>query len=116
METLVLTIHYVLCAFLIIVILLQAGKGANIGAAFGGASQTVFGSRGPATFLNKITAVVALSFIVTSIWLAHDAKTKQSSSVVDKVPVSSDTVTAPTETVEKPSEKAPAPAEEQKKN
>jgi len=109
METLVLTIHYFLCAFLIIVILLQAGKGANIGAVFGGASQTVFGSRGPATFLNKITAIVALSFIVTSIWLAHDAKIKQSSSVVDKVPVSSDTVTAPA--AEEPEK---APVEEQK--
>ena len=108
METLVLTIHYILCAFLIIVILLQAGKGADIGAVFGGASQTVFGSRGPATFLNKITAVVAFSFIITSIWLAHDAKTKQGSSVVDKVPVSSDTVTAPAQPAEKPEEKAPA--------
>lgn len=114
METLVLTIHYFLCAFLIIVILLQAGKGANIGAVFGGASQTVFGSRGPATFLNKVTAIVALSFIVTSIWLAHDAKTKQASSVVDKVPVSSDTATAPAEPADKPAEKAEAPQEEKK--
>ena len=115
METLVLTIHYFLCAFLIIVILLQAGRGANIGAVFGGASQTVFGSRGPATFLNKITAIVACSFIVTSIWLAHDAKSRQVSSVVDKVPVSSDTVTAPAEPAEKPAEKAAKPVEEKKK-
>lgn len=104
METLLLTIHYILCLFLIIVILLQAGKGADIGAVFGGASQTVFGSRGPATFLNKMTAVVALMFIVTSIWLAHIAKTRQMSSVVDKVPVSSETE------VQKiaPAEEAPA--------
>jgi len=111
METLVLTIHYFLCAFLIIVILLQAGKGANIGAVFGGASQTVFGSRGPATFLNKITAIMAMSFIVTSIWLAHDAKSKQISSVVDKVPVSSDTVSAPAEPLEKTGEKTSKPVE-----
>lgn len=110
METLVLTIHYFLCAFLIIVILLQAGKGADIGAVFGGASQTVFGSRGPATFLNKITAVVAFSFIITSIWLAHDAKTKQVTSVVDKVPVSSDTV-APAAPAESATEPAKAPEE-----
>ena len=115
METLVLTIHYFLCAFLIIVILLQAGKGADIGAVFGGASQTVFGSRGPATFLNKITAVVAFSFIITSIWLAHDAKTKQVTSVVDKVPVSSDTVTAPAEPVDKPAEKATKPPAKKQK-
>ena len=116
METLVLTIHYFLCAFLIIVILLQAGKGADIGAVFGGASQTVFGSRGPATFLNKITAVVAFSFIITSIWLAHDAKTKQVTSVVDRVPVSSDTVTAPAEPMEKPAKEAAKPEKEQKKD
>ena len=107
METLILTVHYILCLFLIIVILLQAGKGADIGAVFGGASQTVFGSRGPATFLNKMTAVVALMFIVTSIWLAHLAKQGGGSSVIDKVPVSSDTKAAPA--VEK---KAAAPAEE----
>ena len=95
METLVLALHYFLCLFLIIVILLQAGKGADIGAVFGGASQTVFGSRGPATFLNKLTAVVALTFIATSIWLAHAAKSKQAASVVDKVPVSSDTIPQP---------------------
>ncbi len=95
MELLVLALHYFLCFFLIIVILLQAGKGADIGAVFGGASQTVFGSRGPATFLNKLTAVVALMFIVTSIWLAHAAKKKQAASVVDKVPVSSDTMPLP---------------------
>jgi preprotein translocase subunit SecG len=112
MGTLVLTIHYILCAFLIIVILLQAGKGANIGAVFGGASQTVFGSRGPATFLNKVTAVVALSFIVTSMWLAHDAKTQQSSSVIDKVPVSSDAVTPP---AEKPAEPTTEPVKEEAK-
>ena len=51
MESLLITIHYLVCFFLIVAILLQAGKGADIGAVFGGASQTVFGSRGPATFL-----------------------------------------------------------------
>ncbi|MBT3182667.1 MAG: preprotein translocase subunit SecG [Deltaproteobacteria bacterium] len=84
METLLITIHYVLCSFLILVILLQAGKGADIGAVFGGASQTVFGGRGPATFLNKITAFVAAGFIVTSVWLAHIAKAKSGTTIIDK--------------------------------
>lgn len=84
-----------LCFFLILIILLQAGKGADIGAVFGGASQTVFGGRGPTTFLNKMTAVVALLFIVTSIWLAQIAKSRQASSVIDKVPVSGQTEAAP---------------------
>ena len=95
METLLIAIHYFICFFLIVVILLQAGKGADIGAVFGGASQTVFGSRGPTTFLNKITAFVALAFIVTSIWLAHIAKARSVTSVIDKAPMAEETTTAP---------------------
>ena len=92
METVVITLHYLLCFFLIVVILLQAGKGADIGAVFGGASQTLFGSRGPATFLSKMTAGVAIAFLCTSIWLAHISKTRSVESVLDKAPV---TETAP---------------------
>ncbi len=94
METLLIITHYLLCFFLIVVILLQAGKGADVGAVFGGASQTVFGSRGPATFLNKATAFVAAGFLVTSIWLAHIAKTQTGTSVMDKAAVTEQT--APT--------------------
>lgn len=112
METLLLALHYFICLFMIIVILLQAGKGANIGAVFGGASQTVFGSRGPTTFLNKMTAVIAMMFIVTSISLAHIAKYRETSSVVDKVPVSSEGA-PPATTL--PAEPAPAAPVEEKK-
>jgi preprotein translocase subunit SecG len=105
MEAMVLAVHYFLCFFLIVVILLQAGKGADIGAVFGGASQTVFGGRGPTTFLNKITAVVAMMFIVTSIWLAHISKTRQTASVIDKVPVSSETAAPAEQPAEPPAEK-----------
>jgi preprotein translocase subunit SecG len=84
MENLVLIVHYLLCFFLISMILLQSGKGADIGAVFGGASQTVFGSRGPATFLNKATAIVAVLFLVTSISLAQMARTASTKSVIDK--------------------------------
>jgi len=82
METLLITVHYVICFFMIIVILLQAGKGADMGAVFGGASQTIFGGRGPATVLNKLTAFVAIGFIVTSISLAHMAKQESMRTVV----------------------------------
>lgn len=92
METFLITIHYALCFLLIVTILVQGGKGADMGAVFGGASQTVFGSRGPATFLNKITAVVAVLFFVTSIWLAHITKNKSVDTVVGKAPI---TETAP---------------------
>lgn len=70
-QPLILTVHYVLCIFMTVVILLQAGKGADIGAAFGaGSSQTLFGPRGAATLLSKLTTVVAMLFLVTSVSLA----------------------------------------------
>ena len=63
-------------------ILLQSGKGAEIGAAFGGSSQTVFGSRGPANFLSKFTVVTAFVFMLTSRSLASLAKERNFSSTV----------------------------------
>ena len=53
MYTVTVILHLIVCFLMIAAILLQAGKGAEIGAAFGGSSQTVFGSRGPGTFLSK---------------------------------------------------------------
>jgi len=82
MHTLVIIIHIIACFLMIGAILLQSGKGAEIGAAFGGSSQTVFGSRGPANFLSKFTVVVAVVFMVTSLSLAMLAKEKTFSSTV----------------------------------
>lgn len=70
MVTLLMVIHIVVCLFLIGVVLVQGGKGSEIGAAFGGSSQTLFGSRGAATFLGKVTTIVAVVFMVTSLLLA----------------------------------------------
>lgn len=70
MTTFVLIMHILVCFSLIGIVLLQSGKGAELGAAFGGSSQTLFGSRGAATFLNKITTGVAVVFMVTSLLLA----------------------------------------------
>jgi preprotein translocase subunit SecG len=53
------------------IVLLQTGKGAEMGAAFGGATQTVFGSSGPAGFLNKLTTAVAIFFMITSLSLCY---------------------------------------------
>ena len=83
MLTFVTLIHVVACFILILVVLLQAGKGANMGAAFGGSSQTVFGSSGAGTFLGKLTATVAVVFMLTSLSLAYMA-TKGSSSIVER--------------------------------
>lgn len=102
----VLIIIDVLLAIAIVTfILLQQGKGANAGAAFGsGASATVFGARGSASFLSRTTAILATLFFVNSLSLAHIAAHKPSAhSVVDKlssepampVPVRSPAVSKP---------------------
>jgi preprotein translocase subunit SecG len=73
---LVVTVHVLVCMMIIAVVLLQAGKGADIGSAFGGSgSQAVFGSMGTPTLLGKVTAGVAIAFMLTSFWLAsHGSK------------------------------------------
>jgi len=73
MTTFLTIIHVFACITLILIVLLQAGKGANMGAAFGGSSQTVFGSGGAGTFLGKMTATVAIIFMLTSITLTYTA-------------------------------------------
>lgn len=109
MESALLVFHYLLCFFLIIVILLQAGKGADIGAVFGGASQTVFGSRGPATFLSKMTAVCAILFLCTSIWLANISKNRSADTVIDKA-TTTQTVPAGTDAAKEEQQVTGAPA------
>ncbi|MBV8207281.1 MAG: preprotein translocase subunit SecG [Acidobacteria bacterium] len=71
MIYLVTVIHVIVCVFLIIVVLLQSGKSADIAAAFGGmGSQTAFGPRGAATVLSKATTISAIIFMLTSITLS----------------------------------------------
>ena len=64
-------VHIIVCVVLIMVVLLQTGKGAEMGAAFGGATQTVFGSSGPAGFLSKLTTAVAVIFMITTLTLCY---------------------------------------------
>jgi preprotein translocase subunit SecG len=71
MVTLLIVVHITVCFILIAIVLLQSGKGAELGAAFGGgSSHTLFGSRGAATFLNKMTTFAAILFMITSLTLA----------------------------------------------
>jgi preprotein translocase subunit SecG len=71
MVYLVTALHVVICFFLIIVVLLQSGKAADLAGAFGGmGSQTVFGPRGTATVLSKATTIAASLFMITSLTLA----------------------------------------------
>lgn len=82
MYTLALIVHVIVCFLMIGAILLQSGKGAEIGAAFGGSSQTVFGSRGPGTFLSKVTVAAAVIFMTTSLGLAILSKERTTASTV----------------------------------
>jgi len=74
MNTFLTALHVMVCIVIVVVVLLQRGKGAEIGAVFGGgASSTVFGSRGAGNFLTKITTGAAITFMCTSMALAYFA-------------------------------------------
>ena len=88
MHTLLLVVHVLIAAALIVLVLIQHGKGADAGAAFGsGASATVFGARGSASFLTRATGVLAALFFITSLTLAYFAgQTVQVKSVTEIAP------------------------------
>ena len=82
MDTLILIVHLVVSLFLIVVVLLQAGKGASLGATFGGSNQTLFGTS-QGSFIGKTTAVAATVFMLTSLSLAYISSTASTSSVME---------------------------------
>jgi preprotein translocase subunit SecG len=71
MVTILTIIHIMVCVFLVSIVLLQHGKGADIGATFGGGGESLFGTEGPVPIMNKITTGAAVVFMVTSITLAY---------------------------------------------
>jgi preprotein translocase subunit SecG len=81
--TIIIVVHILVCVALILIVLLQAGKGAEMGAAFGGASQTIFGSAGAMGFLSKLTTVAAIVFMITSLLLTF-ASAKRASTVMQE--------------------------------
>jgi len=89
MDTVLLIVHIAVAATLVGLVLMQQGKGADMGAAFGsGASQTVFGARGSGSFLTRTTAVLATVFFITSLTLAYfSGQADTSQSVVDEAGV-----------------------------
>ncbi len=83
MSVVIVILHILVCLALIGIVLLQAGKGADIGAAFGaGSSQTMFGTRGAATFLQKATVTAAITFMLTSLALTFISNQGKTASVV----------------------------------
>ena len=83
MTTLLISLHVTFCILLIVIVLLQSGKGAAMGVSLGGgAGQTLFGAGGPATILTKITTGVAILFMVTSLTLAYMSGQQSDTSVM----------------------------------
>ena len=106
-------LHVLIASGLILIVLLQSGKGADIGAAFGGgSSQTVFGGRGAATFLSKATTVLAILFMVMSIALTLLASQRGGTTVVPEAgpkPASSAPAAPPQSAPAPQAPAAPAP-------
>lgn len=98
LPSLILVIHVLVCVALILIVLLQSGKGAQMGAAFGGSSQTLFGSPGAAGFLTKITTGAAVVFMITSLLLAFWSTPKRVN-LIPEQPVSEETVPATEEEI-----------------
>ncbi len=114
------TIHILACLVLIAVVLLQSGKGADMGASFGSSgSQSVFGAGGGTTFLSKITAAAAVIFMLGSLALAYVSGLPSSSSImsdksgpaaVDKAPVQQPAPAGQTPLAQPPVQGKPAAA------
>lgn len=109
MMTFVTTVHIITIVFLVISVLLQSGKGAEISASFGGSSQTVFGSSGGANFFTRFTAGTATVFFITSIALTV-LGSQSKKSVFEGVNVNTQTApatapAAPTAPAETPAKK-----------
>src|SRR5512132_140553 len=79
-------IHVVLCVFLIAVVLLQTGKGADMGAVFGGGSQTLFGSGGAGNLLTKLTTGTAIAFMITSLILSYAHNRAAGGGLLNRIP------------------------------
>lgn len=97
MQTLLTVVHLLLAIAIVTLVLLQHGKGADAGAAFGGgASSTVFGAQGSSSFLSRTTAILAALFFVTTMSLAYFAsQVGPQEGLMDRLPAPSTPVTAP---------------------
>ena len=109
LETLVVVVHVVIAVSLVGLVLIQQGKGADAGAAFGGgASQTVFGSQGSGSFLTRMTTFMAVIFFVTSFSLAIFAKQRAEVAGESSIPVVQESSQAGAQAGQAPSADEPA--------
>ncbi len=85
MFTVLVVIQVILAIFLIAIVMINVGKGSEVGAVFTG-SQAIFGGAGPGTFLNKVTALLAVLFFANSLLLTYLSVQKTKVSVMEKAP------------------------------
>jgi len=85
MQVIIVSLHVIVCIALILIVLLQKGKGADMGAAFGGSSQTVFGGAGAGSFLSKLTTAAAIIFMITCLLLAFMTGKGKTTSIMENV-------------------------------
>jgi preprotein translocase subunit SecG len=112
MQILLIVLHVVACVGLIMIVLLQRGKGAELGAAFGGSSQTVFGSQGAGGFLTRMTTVAAVLFMFTSLGLAYVSSNRVQATVMEGEKEERRQAEAPAAPEGVPGEEEAAPAEQ----
>ncbi len=109
MLSAVISIHIVVCITLVIIILLQQGKGAEIGAVFGGSSTTNIGVSNQGTALSKATWVLAAAFFATSIFLAYSSTQRISGSIFSTAPARHSVMPAAAPVTKAGSHAAPPP-------
>src|SRR4030095_6741831 len=108
MYTVITIVHVLSCIFLVLVVLLQTGKGADMGAVFGGSSSTVFGSSGAGTFLSRLTTATAIIFMLTSLSLTYFSARRNTATVFDSAPATAPPAAAPVPGAQAPAPEGPA--------
>jgi preprotein translocase subunit SecG len=110
MVSIVIAIHVTVCVAMCVIILLQQGKGAEVGAVFGGSSQTVFGASGAGNALTKTTWAFAIIFFASSIFLALASARRVTGSIFEGRPAASSVMPASKQSPKSANPAAPAPA------
>ena len=111
MITLIVVLHIVVSLGLILVVLLQTGRGAEMGAVFGGSSATIFGSSGAGNFLTRLTTGMAIVFMLTSLTLGYLTGKAPTTSIFDTLspPAGQQAPPPPQEQADTPGASAPKP-------
>ena len=119
MQTVLILFHVGICIALILIVLLQTGRGAEMGAAFGGSSQTLFGTTSGTTFMDKVTTLTAIVFMLTCLGLTYMSGRPNTKSVMENVKIPAQPAVPKAQPVQgankaKPRARAQTPAPEAK--